>query len=200
VTAYYYFATSLPLLEFGKPAPIADDHFAAGCRENLAPTDMTALEELLGLPPGAPRPSGTFARRWQRTDDAIRNAVAGHRAAEQRVDPEPFLREGQDYSPSLERRVADALAKKPPTAAERALDALRWDLIEELAGVDPFKIDAILAYALKLRILKKWSSLCRPAGHERLQDLVEAKLNPGPDANRERTDEPDDSAPHVEQE
>ena len=46
-----------------------------------------------------------------------------------------------------------------PLERELALDRHRWALLDEMAAAPPFGVQAVFAYALKLRIVEKWAAL-----------------------------------------
>ncbi len=55
---------------------------------------------------------------------------------------------------------------------ERNLDLLRWDVLNELISFTYFKIETILAFAIKLGLVDRWQRLDSKAGKEILQRLV----------------------------
>jgi hypothetical protein len=155
---YYYFSATLPSLRLDEPPAVGMDAFMAACRQHLAPPDMAVLDQLLSDPFDA-SPTDSYVRRWVRVVRQIRNAVARHRASRLQRDPAPYLRDHEGFDVSIESAVGEAFQKPSPLERERALDALLWERAGELAGHDPFSRDAILAYAIRLRISERWASL-----------------------------------------
>lgn len=56
---------------------------------------------------------------------------------------------------------------------ERRIDELKWKILDNLTFADPFSIDAMIAYLLKLQILERWIVLDRERGKQRLQKLLD---------------------------
>ena len=152
---YYYFAATLPMLSLDTPPPLSLDQFRARCSEFLAPADSAALADVLD--PARPT-DAAFVKAWRARDAELRNAIARHRATRRRVDPAPHLRETPDYDLRIEKAVFDALIKPTPIERELALDRLRWELADELAGHNAFSERAILAYGLKLQMVERWAA------------------------------------------
>jgi len=57
-----------------------------------------------------------------------------------------------------------AMGLDDPLERELLLDSLRWTLLEELAAFPPFGFQAVLAYALKLRLAEKWAAMDEAEG------------------------------------
>ena len=74
--------------------------------------------------------------------------------------------------PAMEKMAGEALSRHTPLDRERALDTLRWQRLEELAGYDPFSARPVLAYALKLQLVERWAELEEDAGMARLEEVV----------------------------
>ncbi len=168
---YYYLASMLPWLSLGTPPAISFDNLLRLCRVHLSDSDREALEELLrGAQADSSHP---FVRDWVRLETLVRNAICRHRATRwPDADVTTFLRPRRDISLFIEKEVADAFAKPTPLDRERALDRLRWVLLDELAGFDPFGGPAILAYAIKLTLAERWASLHADRGVERVRAVV----------------------------
>jgi hypothetical protein len=167
---YYYLAASLPALALDQPPPFSFSGFRALCAGHLGDDDMAALDELDRPPAGPPR--HPFVRAWAAAETRLRNAVARARAARLRRDPAESLREQEGADFFTEKAVADAMARPDPLEREMALDRLRWRLIEDLAGHDPFDGRAVLAYGAKLRLAGRWAALAEPAAWNFVESVV----------------------------
>jgi hypothetical protein len=76
------------------------------------------------------------------------------------------------------------MLKTTPLERERALDRVRWNLLDELAGFDPFDSATALAYALKLRITERWHAVSDERGAAILAGTVSSSLQNATDLNR----------------
>lgn len=61
---------------------------------------------------------------------------------------------------------------------ERALDLLRWDMLEELTVLSHFQIETLLAFCVRLMLVERWTRLDPQTGRRRLEQLVQ-DLKPG---------------------
>ncbi|MCX7819889.1 MAG: DUF2764 domain-containing protein [Kiritimatiellae bacterium] len=166
---YAYFAASLPALVFNSPPPMSVEQFRAAAARLLTPADRATLDALLeGAPSEHP-----FVAEWRARDTQLRNAVARARAAAAGIEARPFLHEHTGWDVALERSVMDAMGRPTPLERELELDRCRWHLAEDLARFRPFDLEGVLAYALKLRILERWSRMDADAGRRRLSEWVE---------------------------
>ena len=106
-----------------------------------------------------------FLRAWADADRTMRNVVAGADAA---VGDQP-----EDYKESSWwAGLEDVLSTKDFVEREHKLDAVRWELTEELAAGRFFDLDALLAYAVKLNILQRWAYLNKQVGRDRFEAMV----------------------------
>ncbi|MDI6774094.1 MAG: DUF2764 family protein [Verrucomicrobiota bacterium] len=182
---YYFFAASLPALSLDAPPPLSFDRFLSLCREHLRAADLRALEELLRR--ARPESRSAFVRTWCNKDTQVRNAVVRLRAGRLRQDSEADVRPQNGVDLLIEKRVAEAFSRPTPAERERALDRLRWTILDELAGFDPFTGAALLAYALKLKLVERWAAMNPEAGRERVDKLVnrDSENNTRPATGRE---------------
>ncbi len=171
--SYYYLASTLPMLALDEPPPLTEQEFFDRCREHFGARDLTRLERTLAAPGTRPDEDlADFPARWHARAVQIRNAAARQRAARRQTDAAPFLRPHAGMDASLDARVGDAMGKENPLEREWALDRVRWSVIEELAGYDPFAGAALLAYALKLRLARRWAEMDEEKGKQRVQELI----------------------------
>lgn len=167
-----YLLSSLPMLRFGEPSPIAPKAFLEACRAQLSQTDAAAAEALL-LGDDAPHP---FVRLWRDRDAILRNAMARTRARAAGKDPARWLRPVSGCDLRLERLVEAALQEQDPLQKERALDRARWITADDLAGPDPLARERLFAYAIQLGILTRWQTRDAEAGRQTFRKLTEVPI------------------------
>lgn len=116
----------------------------------------------------------TFIREWCRTDRIIRNIITTHRAAELGIDAEEMVigqtvdeKEFAYYS-----ELMTVIDTKDFIERESKMDALRWQIAEELSEHNYFDVAAVLAYLVKVNILYRWSSLDKAVGEDRFRQIV----------------------------
>jgi len=167
---YTYLVASLPTLSLEAPPPFSPEEFRFRCQGVLSESDLTEMDGILA---GQAADGHTaFSQAWAAADAQIRNTAAKVRAAKLGVEAKGFLHSHTGYSVWLDKDVNEAMAKANPLAREMGLDAARWKFVDELALADAFGLTAVLAFAVKLRLVARWATLEEAAGRERLEELV----------------------------
>ncbi|MBP5545449.1 MAG: DUF2764 family protein [Kiritimatiellae bacterium] len=187
-----YFISSLPMLLEDQPAKISPAAFAEMCGDQLDPALAAAANEMLGAssrpdaPPSSPnsassRPVGAvlqtapsshpFLAEWRDREIQLRNAVAAERARRLGAT-RPAPRDAHGCEAMITQGVAQAFAAKDPLQRERALDALRWRILDELQGIAPFTEAAVLSYAGKLALNARRFSIEDDKGMEKFKSLT----------------------------
>jgi hypothetical protein len=168
--SYYYLVAGLPMLALGRAPQVTLDAFLERCREHLSADDAAVLEDLLAT--GGERVAHPFATAWRDHETRLRNAVARARASRLGRDATPFLRPERGFDTYTLKAVEEAFARPSPIERELELDRFRWQEADELAGRAVFSVEAVLAYAIKLRIAERWSRLEPDAGRRVVGEFV----------------------------
>ena len=167
---YYFLAASLPTLSLDREPPLSVDAFRELCREQFSARDLAELDAVLA---GLERETGgSFMREWRARETALRNALARARADKLSVEAAPYLQPTDRFDAAAEKAAAEAMGRRNPREREAFLDRFRWTCIDEMAGFNPFALPALLAYALKLRITQRWSTLDAETGRRRAETLI----------------------------
>lgn len=173
---YYYFAASLPTVALDAAPPLTLAQFLNRCREHLDPADLEAVR-LLAEEADAPAPH-PFVQAWRDRETQLRNALVRARAARLRCEAAPYLRPVAAADASLDKAAADALSRPTPLERELELDRVRWNQAAQLAGFNPFSMDALLAYTIKLKLADRWATLSEQAGRDKMRAVETQPLNP----------------------
>ena len=180
-----YFISSLPMLLEDQPAKISPAAFAEMCGDQLDPALAAAANEMLSASPrpdsASSRPVGAvlqtapslhpFLAEWRDREIQLRNVVAAERARRLGAT-RPAPRDAHGCEAMITQGVAQAFAAKDPLQRERALDALRWRILDELQGIAPFTEAAVLAYAGKLALNARRFSIEDDKGMETFKSLT----------------------------
>ncbi len=166
---YYSLIASLPELSLEKAPQIKADEFKDLCMAQLAPKDFAALEAVLDINAKSEHP---FVKQWQARESQLRNAAARIRATKQKRDAVDYLRTHSGFDVMIESKVEEAFNQSTPLERERALDELRWNILDELAGNDPFATSVLLAYAVKLQLAERWASLDNDIGQAKIEKTI----------------------------
>ncbi len=167
--SYFYFASTLPELSLDQAPSLSSEDFTTLCREHLTGGDFAAMETL-NEDAGSSRQG--FVNLWKDKETQLRNAVVRVRASELQRDPTPYLREQKNVDTAVERTVGEAYGRATPREREQVLDRFRWSQAEGLAGFNAFSLDAILAYAVKLKLAERWAGMDDEAGRNKADEIV----------------------------
>ena len=167
---YNYLVSSLPALSLEVPPPFSPAEFRFRCQGVLSDGDLAELDLLLAGQASEGRTE--FSRAWAGGDAQIRNTAAKARGAKLGVEAKPFLHSHPGYAVWLDKEVSDALSKANPLAREMGMDGARWKFVEELALADASGLPVVLAFAVKLMLVTRWSGMKEEAGREQLEKLV----------------------------
>ena len=168
---YYYFISTLPMLDFQHPA------FEGGvrafddmCRNALAAGDADKLAEVSLENPPAKSPSSGIQRDFLRWDTNLRNAIAN--VAMPNGTAAKYLHEEEDYFSEIDSIVQNAAAKDDPLERDRMIDQARFDKIGELGALSGFSFEFLAAYRMQLLIIEKYASLSVEQGEANFDILI----------------------------
>ena len=74
-----------------------------------------------------------------------------------------------DYVPELMRIVQES----DPVLKERRIDAMKWVWLEDETFQEPFDVNAVFAYLLKVQMLERWAVLDPERGREAFTEIIE---------------------------
>ncbi len=167
---YYFLVSSLPLLQLGIPPPITPKTFLIACETNLPPEDLETMRDLL-VSDGA-HSNHPFACEWRDRETELRNESAHIRARNRSLGPEAWIHPQQGARVYIQSAVAGAFQSTNPLDRERALDRLRWTILDDLTGLNPFGIESVFSYGLRLRLATRWARFDPEAGSVLLEEAV----------------------------
>ena len=188
---YEYIIAGLPVLDRDDRKLDADfaDELTNEIRSLVSKSDNALITKLLeGYDPenlnidfykGILKHGNHFIREFFRFDLNLRNSKVMYlndrlkRPANQDMiifDPEaetPFIGAFEERE-----QVESALESGDILTRERELDAVLWDKIENIVGMDVFSIDVILGFIAKSRVISRWVKLDPETGRELFKKLV----------------------------
>jgi len=168
--SYYFLVSSLPSISLDAKPPLSMDAFRSSCADHLSECDSFALNNVLDIESSSTNHS--FVTSWIDRETQLRNASARLRAAKHQKDAVNFLREHSGFDVGIEDGVEDAFNQPNPLERERALDKIRWTTLDELAGTDPFSLNAVLAYAVKLSLAERWAAMDQKQGQTKIEEAI----------------------------
>jgi hypothetical protein len=171
---YVYLLAGLPRLELTDSPPLTSAELLAAMDGVVRPDHREEVRAIL---------QGRFddvrhseARRYLDLDIQLRNALARLRARRAGAEYDARAHTHQGYDLRCEATAAHAGALQDPLARELALDRFRWALLDEIATMPAFGVQALFAYAFKLRLSEKWAAMSDERGLELTAEIVEREL------------------------
>ncbi|HSV56469.1 MAG TPA: hypothetical protein VLH39_05105 [Magnetospirillaceae bacterium] len=158
MAAYYYLRSTLPTLLSGSPPPFSSRGLLERCEGRMRPADYLVLQSALSDHPFADVASETRRSRalfrYRAWEKGLRNELTRIRAGRTGKTPERYLRSGDPEWDGI--RVARAAAQcEDPLEGELLIERERWACLERLETGHFFDLEALVAYALKLRVLER---------------------------------------------
>jgi len=165
-----YLLSSLPTLELGGEAPFSIEELRRRCEgmEGISLSDFDAV--LAGVPGSNP-----FTRDYANVLTEIKNTTATLRAAKWEGDNiRVSERSYSGYHVDLHQKITEAMNIKNPFEREVALEKIRWQIADELTGMDYFSEEKVYAYIVKLHINNRIAGLNEEAGKAVVEDFIKA--------------------------
>jgi len=171
---YVYLVASLPRLELTGSPPFSSVQLLFSCGGVLREDHWEDLRSIAeDRPQDVRAPEG---RRLVDPEAQLRNALARLRAGRAGADQAVRSRPHAGYDARVEEIAARAMAVEDPLEREMLLDRHRWALLEEAAVQPAFGVQAVFAYALRLRLVEKWAALSEQAGLDVATQVVNGNL------------------------
>jgi hypothetical protein len=165
-----YLLSSLPMLELGAEAPFSVEELRRRCA-GIDGVDMNDFDAVAAGRTG----SHPYTVAYANALTELRNATGVFRSSKWENNEVRFTE--HSYSGChvyLRQKIADALSIQNPFDREFALERARWEIADELAGIDNFSEAKIYAYIVKLQIINRFASLKNEAGKAAVEDFIKA--------------------------
>lgn len=148
------------MLAFGTKPPFNFEVFIQKCGSLISDEELEIIKRLSAQGAFSLQDEGSeVLRKWKYFDINLRNELVKVRAARKKVDPLKYLRHDEYFEPQIVHIASLSLRNPSIFDAERALDLERWRLLDELSLGHYFDFDALIIYALKLKILERWGKI-----------------------------------------
>jgi hypothetical protein len=166
----YALMAALPEPSLTASPALSTEDFLAACAEVM---DAESLADVTRAVEGDVAQCTTrFCREYAAFQADVAAALALRRADRWNVDPRPY-RSGALTADSVARRLATkTMDEDDPLKGERILDAGRMARAAELAGTDPFSLDALCAYGVRLALAWRWAGQDDATSQARAAELT----------------------------
>jgi len=160
---HYYTLAALETIRLGEKLPISEEYFLQFAEDTI---DAKSYQILQKSRWGLTEPTGfSFADRILSWEKELRLELAKARILKLPFDT-PLNLQGSDGSYNLLEQVRTVMALDSPLDAERYLDQLRWNFLEEIGARHYFDLEALVVYYLKLQLALRREKLKEEPGRD----------------------------------
>lgn len=175
----YYFAATLPTLQFGAEPPMSRESFLAQAGRFVQGEELAVLDGLALSPDPSEAqasPSGLI-RRYAAWASTLRVELGRLRAgrAGRAFDAAVLGTLPRDDGAVTAARAA--FAASSPLEGELELEGRRWAFIDGLCPIQLFEFDGLCAWELKLLVLERLSLLTAERGEAGYRTIYSAILS-----------------------
>ena len=120
----------------------------------------------------AAKSKNDFIRRYFDFDARLRNMKVNYLAKRLGKKGEDYVVEMPEADFEEAKQIADVLADADFVEREQKMDELKWEKANDIARMDYFNMNAILAFLVKAKTVQRWAELDEKKGEEMFQKLV----------------------------
>ncbi len=162
----YYLVAQLPAFtvngESTVKLPITTEYFKDLCTRFMNDRDSKVAQNLSLEPPREKVPTGSaFLDEWYEKERNLRFALAQVRAQKMKKDANvvPITTDGE-----VIQAARTATGMDSPLSAEQFLNEYRLSVLDRIAPLDMFSVDAVYSYGLKLMLTERMKKFNRDEG------------------------------------
>ena len=165
-----YLLSSLPSLELGGAAPFSVEEYRRLC-DGMDGVNLSDFDAVVAGVSG----SHSFTKAYANILIEIKNATAVFRASKwEGENIRVSERSYSGYHVNLHQKLSDAMSIQNPFEREMAFERARWQIVDELVGIDYFSEAKIYAYIIKLQINNRLAGLNEEAGKTAVENFIKA--------------------------
>ncbi len=166
MASYYYLVATLPTLRLDGPLSLTTETFLSLCKPLVGKQHYSLLcKAVSGQPASHP-----FLAAYQHFETMVTKELVEQRSRKLSLS-DPAYRNDADKEGRISDTVRQALALDNVLEAELLLLSLHWKFLDELATLHTFDIEALLSFALKLKLLQRKSLFTREEGNAEFKRL-----------------------------
>ena len=113
-----------------------------------------------------------FIREYFDFDGRLRNLKVGYLAKRLSKESDPYLVDLEEADFDEEKQIQEILADADFVDREQRMDELKWEKASDIARMDYFNMNAILAFLVKAKTVQRWAELDVAKGQEMFKKLV----------------------------
>lgn len=166
MASYYYLVATLPTLRLDGPLSFSTETFLTLCKTQVSDRHYHLLCKALS----GEKASHPFLKAYQHFETMVSKELVEQRSRKLSLS-DPAYRNDADKEGRISDTVRQALAQENVLEAELLLLTLHWKFLDELATLHTFDIEALLSFALKLKLLQRKSLFTREEGNAEFKRL-----------------------------
>lgn len=113
-----------------------------------------------------------FIREYFDFDGRLRNMKVAYLAKRLDKKGDAYLVDMPEADFEEESQIKDVLANDDFVLREQKMDELKWEKASDIARMDYFNMNAILAFLVKAKTVQRWAELDKAKGEEMFRKLV----------------------------
>ena len=113
-----------------------------------------------------------FIREYFDFDGRLRNMKVEYLAKRLGKESDPYLVNFEEADFEEEKQIAEILDNADFVQREQKMDELKWEKASDIARMDYFNMNAILAFLAKAKTVQRWAELDPTKGEEMFRKLV----------------------------
>ena len=113
-----------------------------------------------------------FIREYFDFDGRLRNMKVNYLAKRLGKESDPYLVNFDEADFDEEKQIAEILENADFVQREQKMDELKWEKASDIACMDYFNMNAILAFLVKAKTVQRWAELDPEKGEEMFRKLV----------------------------
>jgi hypothetical protein len=160
------------MLQFGNKPAFTFERFIEICQDLVPDEDLSLVKQCADDAFLQHAPSQQTLTQWASFEIGLRNELVKIRAGRKKIDAQKYLRSGGSDDAALYHVAMNSHRTPSLIDSEKYLDRERWQRLEELAVGHYFDCDALIVYALKLRILLRWEIIDRADKQAALERIL----------------------------
>ncbi len=114
-----------------------------------------------------------FIREYFDFDGRLRNMKVNYLAKRLGKESDPYLVNLEEADFEEEKQINEILNDADFVQREQKMDELKWEKASDIARMDYFNMNAILAFLVKAKTVQRWAELDANKGQEMFKKLVQ---------------------------
>ena len=114
-----------------------------------------------------------FIREYFDFDGRLRNMKVNYLAKRLGKESDPYLVNLEEADFEEETQIREILNNADFVEREQKMDELKWEKASDIARMDYFNMNAILAFLVKAKTVQRWAELDAAKGQEMFKKLVQ---------------------------